>query len=203
MNVTELFKLAWMRLQQRGTLYASRNEQFDKLYRISDPWQMESEREQFRFQETNRVIEQEVGKVGTLLEVGCGEGHQSEYLSRLCERLYAFDVSKNAVDRAKRRCPAAEISMADIFSYRPAVKKFDLVVACEVLYYVKDVPAAIHCMSKLASRCLVTYYQSGPCVLDPFFSHVPGMKSRVMQAGGVSWKAVCWDTEHVPDESFS
>jgi len=30
--------------------------------------------------------------------------------------------------------------VADIFSYQPEIEKYDLVVACEVLYYIKDIP---------------------------------------------------------------
>jgi SAM-dependent methyltransferase len=192
MSIVNFFKLIWLRIQQRGTLYASKNEQFDKLYQVSDPWRMGSELEQFRFQETNRIIEQELGAVVTLLEIGCGEGHQTEHLDRLCGQLYGFDVSKTAVGRARQRCPAARLSVADIFSYPPELKKFDLVVACEVLYYIKDVPAALERMSELGSHCLVTYFQSGPCVLDAFFNNIEGAETRVIKVGDTSWKIVWW-----------
>lgn len=196
MGIVNFLKLIWLRVQQRGTLYASKNEQFDKLYQVSDPWRMGSELEQFRFQETNRIIEQELGTMGTLLEIGCGEGHQTEHLSRLCGQHYGFDVSKTAVDRARQRCPGARLSVADIFSYSPEVKKFDLVVACEVLYYIKDVPAALERMSELGSHCLVTYFQSGPCVLDAFFNDIEGAETRVIKVGDTSWKIVWWSSDH-------
>ncbi len=203
MTIAERFKWVWMTIQHRGILRTSKNAQFDSIYQISDPWQMESEREQLRFQETNRIIEQELGKIGTLLELGCGEGHQTAYLSRLCERLYGFDVSKAAVSRAQQRCPEARLSVADILSYQPELKKFDLVVACEILYYIKDVPAAISRMNELGARCMVTYYQFGPCNLDPFFSGIKGMKSKIIQAGDFSWKAVWWNTTRSRDEGPS
>lgn len=198
MNMVELFRLAWVRLLQKGTVHASNNGRFDKLYHVSDPWHMGSEREQLRFQETNRLIEQELGSLGTLLEIGCGEGHQTEHLTRLCDQLYGFDVSKTAVGRAQQRCPDAKLSVADIFSYQPEVKKFDLVVACEVLYYIKDTAAAIARMSELGTRCIVTYYQSGPCVLDAFFNNSDGIGTRVIKAGDTSWKIVWWSNAN-PD----
>lgn len=203
MAIEELLKRLWMKIQQLGILYTSSNERFDTIYRISDPWQMGSEREQFRFRETNRIIEQEFGRIESLLEMGCGEGHQTEHLSRLCERLYGFDVSQTAVNRARRRCPRARLSVADINSYQPELDKFDLVVACELLYYVKDVPEKINRMSELGRRCLVTYFQSGTCNLDPFFGSIEGMKSKVIQDGDISWRAVWWITANSRDKDIS
>lgn len=193
MTIAKFLKSVWVRLLQKGTVHTGKNARFDKLYHVSDPWQMESEREQRRFQETNRVIKDELGSIGTLLEIGCGEGHQTEYLGRLCECLYGFDVSKTAVSRARQRCPEALLSVADIFSYQPDIEKYDLVVACEVLYYIKDIPAALERMGKLGKKCLITYYQSGPCTLDPYLNNIENIKTRVINAGDTSWKIVWWD----------
>lgn len=203
MTIANIFKSVWVRLLQKGTAHSGKNARFDKLYHVSDPWQMESEREQRRFQETNRVIEEELGSIGTLLEIGCGEGHQTEYLGSLCESLYGFDVSKTAINRARQRCPEARLSVADIFSYQPEIEKYDLVVACEVLYYIKDIPAALERMSKLGKKCLVTYYQSGPCALDPFFKNIENIETRVVNAGDASWKIVWWNNTSSDDEAVS
>lgn len=203
MFIAELFKSVWLRLLQKGTVHASRNGRFNQLYHVNDPWGMGSGREQFRFLETNHLIEKELGDIGSLLEIGCGEGHQTEYLGRLCEHLYGFDVSKTAVSRAQQRCPDARLSVADVFSYQPELKKFDLVVACEVLYYIKDIPSALRRMSELGSKCLVTYYQAEPCILDPFFDDIRNIETRVIQAGDISWKVVWWDNTHPGDEGCS
>lgn len=203
MSIAELFKLVWVKLLQKGTVHASRNGRFNQLYHVNDPWGMGSEREQFRFIETNRILEEELGSIDSLLEIGCGEGHQTEYFGRLCEHLYGFDVSGTAVSRARQRCPGALLSVGDVFTYQSELKKFDLVVACEVLYYIKDIPAALGRMSELGSKCLVTYYQSGPCVLDQYFNDIPNIKTRVIQAGDTSWKVVWWDTVVPRDEGIS
>jgi len=200
MTIAKFFKSVWVRLLQKGTVHAGKNERFNKLYHVSDPWQMESEREQRRFQETNRIIKEEMGSIGTLLEIGCGEGHQTKYLGSLCESLYGFDVSKTAVSRARQRCPAARLSVADIFSYQPKIRKYDLVVACEVLYYVKDIPAALDRMSRLGKKCIVTYYQSDPCDLEPFFENIENMEARVVNVGDASWKIVWWNNANSHDE---
>jgi len=191
MMLPRYFKQLWVRALQRGTAYAGRSKRFEALYKVADPWNMLSEREQFRFIETNRIIESEVGHVDTLLEVGCGEGHQSQFLQRVCRSLSGFDVSANAVKRASARCPRARFSVADIQSY-PEDERFDLVVACEILYYVPDVRAAVQRMSKLGSACLVTYLQAGPCQLDPFLTDIEGLQRRTVEFGDTSWQVVWW-----------
>ena len=193
MTIAKQFKKLWVRGLQRGIVFANRNSRFNQLYQVNDPWEMASDREQLRFRETCRIIEKEFGRIGALLEIGCGEGHQSQHLEQVCELLYGIDVSKTALARAQRRCPTARLSVADLSTYRPELPKFDLVVACEVLYYVKDVPAALRRMSELGQRCLVTYVQSGPCVLDAFFTGIPVLGTRVIQGTGSSWKVVWWE----------
>jgi 2-polyprenyl-3-methyl-5-hydroxy-6-metoxy-1,4-benzoquinol methylase len=192
MLIVKMCKAMWKELVQERAARADKDGGFEKLYSANDPWQMESDREQFRFQETNRIIEREFGKVGTLLEIGCGEGYQTEHLSRLCDRLYGFDVSKTAVDRALRRCSEARLQVADMFGYRPEIKKFDLVVACEVLYYVQDVPAALARMRQLGSRYVVTYFLSAPYMLDGFLRDIDNLQSQVITFGDTSWMVVWW-----------
>lgn len=203
MSIADFFKSVWLRLLQKGTVHASRNGRFNHLYHVNDPWGMGSKREQVRFLETNRIIEEELGDIGSLLEIGCGEGHQTEYFGRLCENLYGFDVSKTAVSRAQQRCPEAQLFVADVFSCQPELKKFDLVVACEVLYYIKDIPSALRRMSELGSKCLVTYYQAEPCDLDSFLDKIQNIEIRIIQAGDISWKAVWWDNTRPRDEGCS
>jgi len=197
MTLSDILKAIWMKIQLRGTLYGDKGGQFDKAYKVKDPWQMGSEREQLRFQETNRIIDQDIGHVTTLLEVGCGEGHQTEHFIKLCDRLYGFDVSDTAVARAMQRCPGTRLVTADIFSYQPPQDqlKFDLVVACEVLYYIKDVPAALARMNELGRNCLVTYFESGPHILDPFFASITNRNVRTIQVGDTRWKLVWWKAQ--------
>lgn len=93
----EYMRSPWKRLMHRDLRYRDRHRRLDELYRLSDPWEMDSDRERFRFQETNRLIESAFGRPATILEIGCGEGHQSEYLARICDWLTAIDVSARAI----------------------------------------------------------------------------------------------------------
>ena len=97
----------WVRWALRGVHYADRAGKLDLLYVVEDPWRMESAREQARFAWTNGLIAAEFSPLETMLEIGSGEGHQSQHLSRLCARHFGIDVSARAVRRALRRRPAA------------------------------------------------------------------------------------------------
>ena len=183
----------WTRAALHGVHFADKHSRLDTLYRIQDPWGMESEAQRFRFTETNRLIERHFGRVGTLLEVGCGEGHQSQELRRVCDRLVGIDVSARALERARSRCPQGIFSVGDIFA--PGLLKdgrFDLIVACEVLYYMKDVPSALARLGTLGRICLVTYYRRPAEELDPHVLSIPGVESTTVQHGDSSWTVAWW-----------
>ncbi len=65
----------WVRLALRRVHYADCTGKLDRLYRVEDPWQMESAREQARFAWTSRLIAAHFAPLGSILEIGCGEGH--------------------------------------------------------------------------------------------------------------------------------
>lgn len=184
----------WVRLVLRGVHYNDRDDKLDRLYRVADPWGMGSAKEQARFAWTSRLIATQFAPLAAILEVGCGEGHQSQHLSLLCDRLYGIDVSGRAVRRARRRCPAAEFAAGDPFTFRLAglTTPVDLVVACEVLYYVKDVPGFLARLSQLGRACLVTYYQGQAPALDPHLAALPGCGRERFRFGDTEWQAVWW-----------
>ena len=190
----------WVRLALRRVHYADRGDKLDRLYCVEDPWHMDSAQEQARFAWTNELIAARFGRPGSLLEIGCGEGHQSHHLATLCERLYGLDVSARAVKRAHRRCPEGQFAAGDAFAFRfseaPAV--FDLVAACEMIYYVKDVPAFLARLSELGRVGLVTYYDGQAPVLDPHFADLPDVGRDRFCHDGVLWHAVWWQPPSPP-----
>src|SRR2546422_10776958 len=93
-------KETWKRFALRDVRYSNDYKKLNTFYTVPDPWLMSSPAEQFRFRETNRLIVAKFGRVASLLEIGCGEGHQSVYLQHVCNRLIGLDVSARAVKRA-------------------------------------------------------------------------------------------------------
>lgn len=159
---------------------------------------MSSPTETHRFEETNRLILDNFGRVGSILEIGCGEGHQSLYLSQVCDRIVGLDVSARAVARARSRCPEGKFLVGDIFSKEvDALAPFDLVVACEVLYYMADVRLALRRIRLLSHNNLVTYFDGELANLDHHILSLPGTDSELFEFKDSRWRAA-WQRGEQP-----
>ena len=189
------------RIQRRMWMrYAMRNggrddpDQFDLAYRIADPWGMDSPGEQARFKATNALIASHFGPVGTLLEVACGEGHQSEHLAGACNRHYGIDISARAVERARRRLPDARLGVGNVFTlpWHDAPDHFDLVVACEMLYCLPDPAPTLARMRELGRGCLVTFFAPAARLVAPALDAIPGVQRDWFAHGGSTWLAAWW-----------
>lgn len=191
-KIARSLRRTWMKYALRGTGREDNHARLDVAYKVRDPWNMESPMERARFEATNALVERTFGRVGSLLEIGCGEGHQSEHLARLTDSLCGLDVSATAVERARERLPDAEFVAADIHSHPWGDRRFDLVTACEVLYYMKDVRAAIERMSTLGKACLVTCYSPTLQTLAAEFDRIPGLHRDWIFHGSTVWLAVWW-----------
>ncbi len=203
MSLLTRSKNLWARMLLRGVHYADRHRQLDVLYRVRDPWGLDCDRERARFEATNAIILREFGTVGSLLELGCGEGLQSAYLSRVGEELCGVDISVAAVRRAREQCPSATFQIGDIteIALNSGRTTFDLVVACEILYYVKDVRRFIDRMSELGGASLVTYYAAQRERLDPEIARQPGVRSEVIRHGETEWIAAWWINTRAPGQT--
>ena len=151
----------WRRLLLRHSTSAGGNRQFGILYAVEDPWIMASQREQFRFQRTNAQIFAITPNLDQVLELGCGEGHQSVYLTKLVKHLYCIDISKKAIARARKRCPQGEFQVGGIeFPAKifPGMR-FDLICACEVLYYPTDLSEILPALMARTNRLYVSNYR--------------------------------------------
>ena len=156
---------------------------------------MDTTREQFRFAETNRVLtEQAKALVGRLLEVGSGEGHQSEWLSRVTDRLTGIDVSPTAIKRARTRVPTGHFVAGDLYTQPWAHERghFDVVTACEVIYYMSDMPRFLRTMDRLGHACLVTYFAPAARKVAVHVDAMPGVERSSFHYGDVEWIAAWW-----------
>jgi len=183
----------WMKYAMRGVGGADDYQRLDMAYRVADPWNMESGMEQARFTATNALIERSFGRVGSLLELGCGEGHQTLVLGALADEVHGIDVSPIAIARARERVPGAQFEATDIHGqpWGDDSGRFDLVVACEVLYYIKDIPATIARMNHLGRACMVTFFAPALRRVGPHLEGIPGLHKDWIHHQGQTW-LVCW-----------
>jgi hypothetical protein len=193
--VRKLVSKVWRRFAIRGLSVNDNHAGLDRLYALPDPWGMTTQSEQSRFAQTNAIIEAHVGRIGTLLEIGSGEGHQSEYLSRLCAQLYGLDVSARAVERAMVRLPQARFGIGEVSTLPfdlPDRGKYDLVVACEVLYYLSDIGYAIGRMSQLGHACLVTFFSPKAHLVAKHLEAIPGLRRGWISHDPSTWLWAFW-----------
>ena len=183
----------WMKYAMRGVGGADNYGRLDMAYRLGDPWNMESGLEQARFAATNALIERAFGRVGSLLEIGCGEGHQTLAFARLADEVYGIDVSPIAIERARVRVPQAQFAATDLEGqpWGGQRHRFDLVVACEVLYYIKDIPATIERMRHLGKAGFVTFFAPALVRVGPHLEGIEDLHKDWMQHQGETW-LVCW-----------
>lgn len=184
----------WMKYALRGVGGSDNHARLDLAYRMEDPWNMDSALERARFEATNRVIERAFGKVGSVLEIGCGEGHQTEWLARLSDRQYGIDVSPHAVERAQARLPQAQFAAVDLFQqpWGEQRHRFDLVTACEVLYYLSDPAATLERMRHLGRNGLVTFFAPACGRVGPHLEKIPGLRKDWIFHGGTAWLVGWW-----------
>lgn len=188
----------WRRLNLRGVERADAHVRLELLYRLHDPWNMESDRERFRFEETSRILRRALvdpaERVESILEIGCGEGHQSAHLAPLCRSLTGIDISATAVRRARERLPESIFESGDLLAkpWAAETDRFDVVTAFEVLYYVKDMDGFLATMSRLGRSCIVSYYEPSAPVVEPFLAAMPVEGRERFRFEDVEWRVAWW-----------
>lgn len=191
----ETVRRAWMKFALRGVARADAHARLDLAYKVTDPWHMDAAREQFRFTETNRLLQTHVNeRFDHVLEIGCGEGHQSVHLACLTDKLTGIDVSPTAVARARQRVASADFLVGDLFA-QPWVSersRFDLVTACEVLCFMSDMSGVLQAMDALGSTCLVTYFSDAARVCEAAVMAMPGREQVRFRYEDTEWRAVWW-----------
>ena len=75
------------------TVYQDDYHRLEKAYAIEDPWNMNSKREQRRFQAINTFIQEKCGTIGSILEIGSGEGQHTQHLACLASEIVGFEIS--------------------------------------------------------------------------------------------------------------
>lgn len=180
----------WRRVLLRGTSFTGAYGKIRVLYAMEDPWEMASAREQHRFAQTRAQLQTLSAAYDNILEFGCGEGHQSAHLNTLCQRLYGVDISAAAVARARRRCPEGQFEVAaleDAASVFPD-QRFDLITACEVLYYATDIETILSQLQTRTDRLYVSNYKPRSDLMKAHFSG-PGWRALA----DITFKETVWE----------
>ncbi len=185
---------AWHRWSLRRRQYSGGARVIDALYGTADPWNLASPEEQVRFAATNSMILRHFPKPESLLEIGCGEGHQTRYFLRLAARVTGIDVSGTALQRAAQAVPDAAYMEGDIADLLPSLPlaRYDVATLCEVLYYMDDPALALHHAQGCADHVIVTVYAPQARRLASLFVGEGWRTLEAIQCGRRRWNAHVW-----------
>jgi SAM-dependent methyltransferase len=203
----DFLKKRWLKWQLKR-LHKGDSQAMARVYRVRDPWGLDVPSEHLRFRETTRMIHDRMGgRLGSILEIGSGEGLQTQYLAPLAERIVGIDPSQHAVKRARSlNINNATFEVGDLLNFREIAHNgpFDLVTACEVIYYLEDnqLERAFQNLNSLGRMCVVTYYQGMYGRLDPFFKNKP-VKSEPLRTELGEWRFIWWRSTIRPETENS
>lgn len=111
------------------------------------------------------------------LEIGCGEGRVSRDLERLGHTVTAIDGSPTLVAAAAEADPQGSYLLADAAALPFPDSSFDVVVACNSLMDMDDMPGVV----KEAARIMASQARLCICVTHPM-SDVGGFREREPEA---------------------
>lgn len=127
MSLWSSLRVGWQAFKTRRKL----NRQFRKR---EDPFSYSTEPyERARLEALDAALGE--GRLGRVLELACAEGHFTERLAGRAASVTALDISAVAIERARRRAPAAAYVEGDLLAWEPSGDAFDAIVVAEVLYY--------------------------------------------------------------------
>lgn len=185
------------RMLLRKTAFSGAYRRLSMLYSIKDPWNMASAGERHRFAETACMLTDIAPKFESILELGSGEGHQSEFLLQLTDRYLGLELSEKAVQRARQRCPGASFTSGCVEEAGALTQQaaFELTTACEVLYYIPNVGAALADLITRTRYLFVSNYLERAKALRPQFVG-PGWRSLPnISHGSTIWECALWSRD--------
>lgn len=187
-------KSLWVRFWLRRSKFSGRYGDLQKLYATRDPWNLLSEKEQFRFVAVNDIVLTIAPGCQLLLELGCGEGYQTRKLLEVSRQVTGVDVSELAIARAKQALPEAEfhVGRAEDVGQLFAGRRFDLVTACEVLYYSDDIATAIRGVQEITDQLLVTSYAARAAHMREHFSGTGWRRLPDIAYDDAVWECYLW-----------
>lgn len=180
----------WFRSSPQGWRYR----RMHRLYLLEDPWQLASPRERKRFDLTNAMIAGIAPDCDALLEIGSGEGEQTAQLLKVARQVTGIEISETAVARARQTAPDAEffVGCAEDAEALLGTRRFDLITACEMLYYAPDAGRVLDTLKTLAPRILVTAYEKRARKLGAHVEGAGWSRLEDMVVDGARWHCHLW-----------
>jgi SAM-dependent methyltransferase len=106
---------------------------YQEMYNIEEKHWWFVGRRKILFEITKRKI----GKVGQVLDIGCGTGVNAKWLGELGEEVYGVEMSDEVIELAKKRTPNLKVIKGE-FPNIEISERFDLITLFDVLEHFED-----------------------------------------------------------------
>lgn len=119
----------------------------------------------------------EIGLNDTVLECACGTGAISRYIAPKCKKLIATDFSVGMLQQARKNCrnySNVKIRRADMTHIKCRDKRFDVVVAGNVIHLLEDPFAAV---KELEQVCR----PGGKIIVPTYINASAGVNKKAVQ----------------------
>ena len=130
---------------------------------------------------TNAIwLVHEIGRLSpcaSILDVGCGEGSLTQYVTGFARETVGIDVSGVAIERARRAVPRGTFHRVRLEDFEPE-RRFSVVLAVEVLYYVRSVADALRRLMSFGDHVLVSYTSRERDRIEPYVEPYGDTRSR-------------------------
>lgn len=103
-------------------------------------------------------------KYKRVYEIGCGEGYVSNYINNIkkIDKYTATDVSEKVIEKAKGMFNNIEFKTDSIYDISLLDNSVDLVVCCEVLEHIEDVPKALNEIFRVTKKYVLLSVPNEP-----------------------------------------
>jgi SAM-dependent methyltransferase len=155
-------------------------EEWEKWYTQSNPWGTQgSDKDCVR---TELLLDRlRYAQFGHSLDLGCGEGHQTDALSKVSQNTLGIDIAANAVERARSRFPHIRFQQGELLDVikDPGIRQipFDFISVSEVLYYFQtdeERRAALAGLAQIGTPACLYYFSvivTGASKYRRYFTH--------------------------------
>lgn len=155
-------------------------EEWEKWYVQSNPWgTIGSDKDIVR---TDLLLDRlRYARFVNILDLGCGEGQQTNALSRLAENTTGIDIAGNAIARAKLQFPHIHFQQGELLDVIKDAQimqtPFDFISLSEVLYYFQtdeERRAALYGLARIGAPTCLYYFSvivTGASRYRRYFTH--------------------------------
>ena len=141
----------------------------------------------------------------TVLDIGCGNGHTIEFLSKkwINTKFYGLDLSDVAIDIAKRKNIQNALFKSCFLQDIEYDIDFDLVIMLGVLEHFEDIKNALQHVIRLCSLDTIIYIEVPNCIAYPQSEHHEGFRRLTVGSKQIEWhlERSTWEN-HFHDAGF-